>query len=176
MTSSKFGNFDFSLKERLKKRWLYAISLLFIILIPIILIVSKGFSIEKTKMNSKIEINFGIIIVGIVYLIVFAKKIKENVAKMIPGIAKSIINGINTIIPFIILACFVYLIENALSKTTTTIWCIVLSMVIGVVIQCIDYGVNKRYLYEYELYRLARQDLDKEAYKQKLKEASNSEY
>lgn len=169
----KFGIYRFTNEEIFKKRWLYYASFVFILLLPLILILSKGFTIEKT--NTKIGFHFGTIIVGLVYLIVFARKLKKKINELVPGIPRILVNGLNTIVPFIIVACLVHCVENSLSGTLTTIWCIIGCIIIGFVLQVIEFAVNKSYLYEYELFKKSKEKLDLEDYEDLLREKREEE-
>lgn len=161
-----------SKKELFKKRWLYYLGLVFFWIIPIAMVLEKTITIEnKGKSVSVSAIGF---ILGLIYLVAFRKKVKTYLQKKDFGFTQKFLLCLSEIVPFAVVACIVYLVMNALKGFDMTMWLVCASMVIGSLMMAIEHEINKILLYELELWKEAKRDVDKdsmkERYKKKLKE------
>ena len=65
------------------------------------------------------------------------------------------------------------MIQDLINKLPTiniakSIWLIIFSLVIGLILQVIDSAVNKKYLYDLEINKIAKKEVDVETRKQEL--------
>jgi len=71
------------------------------------------------------------------------------------GFLKTLLVGISNIIPFATVGFLAHLISNGLSGFNITIWAICGSMLIGSSLQALDFFLNKDFLYDLELKKIA---------------------
>lgn len=144
----------------LKKRSLYYLGYIFIYLIPIILIMGN----LKTIQAQKQALNTTWVIVGIIYLVFFAKFIKSKILALKPCIFKSFMVGLLSLLPVIIITTLIQLVQDLIKDTphldiAQWLWYIVTSCLIGLFMQLLDSIVNQKYLTELEIIDLARQQI-----------------
>ena len=65
------------------------------------------------------------------------------------------------------------MIQDLINKLPTiniakSIWLIIFSLVIGLILQVIDSAINKKYLYDLEINKIAKKEVDVETRKQEL--------
>jgi peptidoglycan/LPS O-acetylase OafA/YrhL len=143
-------------KEYLKKRWLYFLGFIFIYVIPLIVVIEKLVKIKNDPLNNTdISFSFFGFILGIVYIVFISKKIKTKINDMKIGFLKTLLVGISNIIPFATVGFLAHLISNGLSGFNITIWAICGSMLIGSSLQALDFFLNKDFLYDLELKKIA---------------------
>ena len=143
-------------KEYLKKRWLYFLGFIFIYVIPLIVVIEKLVKIKNDPLNNTdISFSFFGFILGIVYIVFISKKIKVKINDMKIGFLKTLLVGISNIIPFATVGFLAHLISNGLSGFNITIWAICGSMLIGSSLQALDFFLNKDFLYDLELKKIA---------------------
>lgn len=145
-------------KEYLKKRWLYFLGFIFIYVIPLIVVTEKLVKIKNDPLNnSDVSFSFSFFgfILGIVYIVFISKKIKVKINDMKIGFLKTLLVGISNIIPFATVGFLAHLISNGLSGFNITIWAICGSMLIGSSLQALDFFLNKNFLYDLELKKIA---------------------
>lgn len=157
-----------------KKRWLLYVSYFFIFVIPLVVIFEKLITI---KSNSKVvSVSFVGFVVGIVYIVFVAKKIKDTIKDLKPSAIKVFINNLLGIIPFATVGCLVVLVEKALKGSAMAIWFICISMLVGAILQTIEYAKNKKFLYQLHIEDLAREKVDvARREKELLEELENEE-
>jgi MFS family permease len=151
---------EFRFKAVLKKRWLFYVGAVFVYLLPLLMIIEKTVTIEPNKSNSKISINLAGFIIGLVYLIAFSKKAREVIKKLKTGFIQKLLSGFNFMMPILMVTCMVYLAINALQGFDATLWYIVISMAIGVLIQAVEVEINKSYLRRLRIYEIAKEKVD----------------
>lgn len=144
----------------LKKRALYYLGYIFIYLIPIILIMGN----LKTIQAQKQALNTTWVIVGIIYLVFFAKFIKSKILALKPCIFKSFMVGLLSLLPVIIITTLIQLVQDLIKDAPKLdiaqwLWYIVTSCLIGLFMQLLDSIVNQKYLTELEIIDLARQQI-----------------
>lgn len=162
------------MKEFLRKRWLYIVSLVIMYGCTLALIIEKMISIKTV--TSTTAINVTGLIFGLVYLGFVNKKIKKKIADMKPSPFKTFVNGMNGCIPFAVTGCLLYVASNAFDGADITAWCICGCIIIGTVLQVIDAAVNREYLYNREIDELAKKQADIEHRKAQMlaeREAAN---
>ena len=143
-------------KEYLKKRWLYFLGFIFIYIFPLIIVTEKLVKIKNDPLNNTdISFSFFGFILGIVYIVFISKKIKTKINDMKIGFLKTLLVGISNIIPFATVGFLAHLISNGLSGFNITIWAICGSMLIGSSLQALDFFLNKDFLYDLELKKIA---------------------
>ena len=143
-------------KEYLKKRWLYFLGFIFIYIFPLIIVTEKLVKIKNDPLNNTdISFSFFGFILGIVYIVFISKKIKTKINDMKIGFLKTLLVGISNIIPFATVGFLAHLISNGLSGFNITIWAICGSMLIGSSLQALDFFLNRDFLYDLELKKIA---------------------
>lgn len=161
-----------TIKERIaffiKKRWIYGVSLLITYGVPLILICEKLFTVEQETVTRSVSVSFGGMVLGLIYLVFAAKKVKAKIDRLEPGAAKICFNGLHNCIPFATAGFIFYIIEKALVGADITAWCICVSMIAGMAVQLIDWGINHDYLYAREIDSLAKKAADIEYRKNQL--------
>lgn len=160
-------------KYYFKKRILYFIGFIFLYIFPTILIFENLFVLKKIEVESKQILSLSWCIVGIIYLTFLAKHFKKKILDIKPGAFKTFLGGLASLIPVTILASFVQLIQDLINKLPTiniakSIWLIIFSLVIGLILQVIDSAINKKYLYDLEINKIAKKEVDVETRKQEL--------
>ena len=143
-------------KEYLKKRWLYFLGFIFIYIFPLVIVTEKLVKIKNDPLNNTdISFSFFGFILGIVYIVFISKKIKVKINDMKIGFLKTLLVGISNIIPFATVGFLAHLISNGLSGFNITIWAICGSMLIGSSLQALDFFLNRDFLYDLELKKIA---------------------
>ena len=156
------------LKEFIRHRWLYCIAFVFNFIAPLALIGFKAFSIKAASLSPSVSVSFSGMIVGIIYFAFVAKKVKTKIEKMEQGTVKLFFTGIQGIIPFMVAACVFEVIEKALENAAFTAWCVVACLGAGMLLQMLDWEINKEYLYALEIDKLAKKQADIEVRKNQL--------
>lgn len=162
-----------SFKVYFSKRILYFIGYIFLYAFPITLIIENLFVLKKVEIESEQVISLTWCIVGIIYLIFIAKHFKKKILDLHPSPLKTFLGGIASLIPVTILAAFVQLIQDLINKLPTidiakSIWTIIFSITIGLVFQIIDSGINRKYLYDLEINKSAKREVDIETRRKEL--------
>lgn len=162
-----------SFKVYFTKRILYFVGYIFLYIFPATLIIENLFVLKKVEIGSKQVVSLTWCIVGIIYLIFIAKHFKKKILDIKPGAFKTFLGGLASLIPVTILASFVQLIQDLINKLPTiniakSIWLIIFSLVIGLILQVIDSAINKKYLYDLEINKIAKKEVDVETRKQEL--------
>ncbi len=143
-------------KDYIKKRWLYGLGFIFVYIIPLIIIFEKVLTIKTTSADtSKISVSLFGFILGIIYIVFISKKLKVKIQDMKIGAVKTLITGISNIIPFATVGFLAHLISNGLGGFDITIWAICGSMLMGAGLQALDFFLNKDFLYDLELKKIA---------------------
>ncbi len=154
------------MREYLRKRWLYVVSLAITYGCTLALIVEKMISIKT--ITSSVAINLTGLIFGLVYLGFVNKRIKKKIMDMKPSPLKTFIGGMNGCIPFAVVGSLLYVTSNAFDGADVTAWCICGCIIVGTILQTIEAAVNKDYLYNLEIDELAKKQADIEKRKQEL--------
>jgi uncharacterized membrane protein YjfL (UPF0719 family) len=141
-----------------KKRWLLYLSYLFIYVFPLVIIIEKLITIKSN--NKVVSVSFVGFVVGIVYIFFVAKKIKAAIKDMKPSAIKIFIHNLLGIIPFATVGFLVVLVEKALRNSANAIWFICISMLIGAILQTVEYAKNRKFLYKLHIDELAREKVD----------------
>lgn len=162
-----------SFKVYFTKRILYFVGYIFLYIFPATLIIENLFVLKKVEIGSKQVVSLTWCIAGIIYLIFIAKHFKKKILDLHPSPLKTFLGGIASLIPVTILAAFVQLIQDLINKLPTiniakSIWLIIFSLVIGLILQVIDSAINKKYLYDLEINKIAKKEVDVETRKQEL--------
>jgi uncharacterized membrane protein YjfL (UPF0719 family) len=160
---------EFRFKAVLKKRWLFYVGAVFVYLLPFLMIIEKTITIEPNQSNRSISINLGGFIVGLVYLLAFSKKVREALKKLKIGFIQKLLSGINFMMPVLMVTCMVYLAINALQGFDATLWYVVISMAIGVLIQAVEVEINKTFLRRLRIYEMAKEKVDIEKEEQRIR-------
>ena len=161
-------------KEYFKKRILYFSSFILIYFFPAMLIFGKLLQVDYEK-SPLVKWNIGMFVVALVFVLVFLKFINKKIKEMKPNAIKPIITGIRDILPFVAIAGLAYVVETALQGVNVTLYCVIGCMAVGYVMQSIEMVINKKFLYEWELQKLAKEDVDREEYKEKIKKELEEE-
>jgi uncharacterized membrane protein YjfL (UPF0719 family) len=156
-----------------KKRWLLYLSYLFIYVFPLVIIIEKLITIKSN--NKVVSVSFVGFVVGIIYIIFVAKKARNTIKELKPGVIKVLINNLLGIIPFATVGFLVVLVEKALRNSANAIWFICISMLIGAIMQAIEYGINKKFLYRLYIDELAREKVDVARREKELMEEHENE-
>lgn len=148
------------LKEFIQNRWLYCIAFAFTFIVPLAIITEKIVTVEAERLTAGVSISFGGMVIGLIYLAFVAKKIKAKIEAMELGAARIFFKGVNGIIPFVVAAFLFEVIEKALAGAAFTAWIVVGSLAIGTFFQVVDWEVNKEYLYNLEIDKIAKKQAD----------------
>lgn len=157
-----------SKKEYIKKRWLYFIAIAFTFIVPLVILFEGIFTIKKV--DEKITLQLSGLIVGMVYLGVVLKFFYKKIILMKPSIRKIILEKSTLIAPFLIVACLVYLVERVLQGFDYYLAMVCGSMVIGMLLEVIEFAINRKFLYKLRIYEMAKEQVDIEKEKKKLEE------
>ena len=160
-----------SWKDYLKKRWLYIVGFLFIYIAPLIVILEKVIRM-KPATDSQVGVSVSMVgfIIGLTYIVFISKRIKIKINEMKIGAGKTLVTGISNIIPFITVGFLAHLISNGLSGFDFTIWLICGLMVLGTFFQTLDFILNRDYLYDQELIKIAVEKVLAEDKEQEIKD------
>ncbi len=156
--------------KTLKKRWLLIFSSVFIYILPLLLIAEKMITVKHTDKN--ITFSFVGFILGMIYIAFISKKAKVKLNEIKRSSFKIFVLGLLNIVPFATVGFLIFLVKNALAGFDMTVWYVCISMVIGYLIQAVEYQINKNYIYELETDEEAKRSADVEIKKRKrLKDA-----
>lgn len=155
----------------LKKRALFYTGYLFIYIFPIAIVMSKFHLFSIVKHTHTLDLT--VVFLGLFYLIFLAKFLKKKILTLKPGAFKSFLVGLLSLIPMIILACFIQIIQDLINNMPTIdiskyLWLIIESIGLGLVLQIVDSAFNKQYLYDLEIVKLAQKEADIETLKEEL--------
>lgn len=162
-----------SFKVYFTKRILYFVGYIFLYIFPATLIIENLFVLKKVEIESEQILSLTWCIAGIIYLIFIAKHFKKKILDLHPSPLKTFLGGIASLIPVTILAAFVQLIQDLINKLPTiniakSVWTIIFSIAIGLVFQIVDAGINRKYLYDLEINKAAKKEVDIETRKKEL--------
>lgn len=157
-----------SKKEYLKKRWLYFIAVAFTFIIPLVILLEGIFTIKKG--DEKVTLQLSGLIVGMVYLGVVLKFFYKKIILMKPSVRKIILEKSTLIAPFLVVACLVYLVERVLQGFDYYLAMVCGSMAIGMLLEVIEFAINRKFLYRLRIYEMAKEQVDIEKEKKKLEE------
>ena len=147
-----------SKKEYFKKRWLYFVSIAFTFLIPLVIVFEGVINVKKV--DSTVSLQISGLIVGLVYLVAVLKFFRKKIIALKPGVLKILLEKSALITPFIIVACLVALVEKALLGFDYYLWMVCGSMFLGMLIEVIEFIINKKFLYKLRIYELAKEKYD----------------
>lgn len=160
-------------KEYFLKRKLYFIGFIFIYLIPIIMIFENVFEIKEVINDKKIIVSFTWVILGFAYLTFVSKFIGKKINDLKPSPFKSFLIGVVSLIPITVIASLLQVMQELVNKmphldVAKNIWLIIISIVVGLVLQIIDSAINRKYLYDIEIEKEAKRSIDVEKRKKEL--------
>lgn len=156
-----------------KKRLLYYLGGFFIYIVPFFVILEKLITIRSN--STVVSVTFVGFFVGIIYIFFVAKKIKAKTKELKPGPLKVCIGNILNIIPFATVGCLVVLVEKALKRGSLAVWFICISMLVGTIMQTVEYAINRKFLYKLRIEELAKEQADVEIRKKELLEELENE-
>lgn len=155
-------------KELIKKRWLLGLSYLFLYIAPLAIILEKTVIIKRSETN--VSIHFIAFIVLLIYVSFVSKKAKAKLEKLKFGFFKTLLSGLNALIPIITVSLLVHIVIVALDGFHVTMWVITGSMSFGVMIQAVEALINKELIYELKLYELAKEKVDLEEKEEQIRQ------
>jgi hypothetical protein len=98
---------------------------------------------------------------------------------MKPSIGKIFLERSMLIVPLLTLACLVFLVEKIFVNFDFYLWMIVGSMTIGTFIEALEYLINRKFIYKWEIFLKAKEEVDRkraeEEYRKVLEEIENNE-
>lgn len=155
-----------------RKRILFFFGWIFIYAIPILIIISKISIVKEVKNVNYVDLVF--LVIGGVYLVFISKHIRNKITQMKDGAKKSFYGGITSLIPVIVLTIFVQVFQNIINSLPNIdiakyLWVIITSIGIGLAMQVLDSVINKDYLYELEVYKTAKKEIDIEKKKEEIR-------
>lgn len=164
------------LLEHIKVRILYYIGALFIYIFPIIYIGQNINIVTQIETTTKTTVSMTWAIVGVLYLIFVAKFIRGKIHEMQPRPLKSFLNGISSLIPVSVLGAFINVVQEVINKIPEIniaqyIWNTILLIGVGLLLQILDAVFNRKYLYDLEITKNAKKQLDIEKKKIELEKA-----
>lgn len=157
----------------IKKRALYFIGCIFIYIFPVIYIAQNINIVTKIETTTKTQVSMTWAIIGTLYLIFVSKFIKNKLHDMQPKPLKTFLNGIASLIPVSILGAFITVVQEVINKLPNIdiaqyIWNTLLLIVSGLSLQILDSVINRKYLYDLEISKQAKKQLDIEKRKDEL--------
>lgn len=160
-------------KEYIKKRWLYCVGFIFIYAIPIVMIVANIKVVNNMDLTPKNSVSLVWVIFGGIYLIFVAKHLKKKILDLKPSAFRSFIGGIASLIPVTILVALIQVVQDLINSIPTLDvakfgWLIIGSICIGLLVQVLDAFINRKYLYDLEITKLAKQQVEIEKRKEEL--------
>lgn len=155
-------------QEYFKKRTLYFTSFILIYFIPSILILTKLITVDYEK-SPLVKWNIAFFVIALIMMFVILRFLNKKIKELKPSALKPIFTGIRDVLPFVCVATLSYVIETALKGFNVTLYCIIGCMSVGYIMQSIEMIINKKFLYEWELQKMAKEDVDREQYKEKIK-------
>ena len=164
------------LNSYIKKRSLYFIGSIFIYILPIIYISQNINIVTKIKTTPKTTVSMTWAIVGVLYLIFLGKYIRGKIHEMQPRPLKSFFNGISSLIPVSVLGAFINVVQEVINKMPNLdiakyIWNTILLISVGLLLKILDACINRKYLYNLEISKQAKKQLDIEKRKKELEQA-----
>lgn len=157
-------------KETLKTRWLLLLAYFFELVGPFIVVLFVVFQSKETTPHFKL--NAGLFIAGLGYLCFASHFVREKIKKLKEGVAKLVFNKLNNIIPLIVVGLLVYLIENCLEGFDVVFYAIIASIVLGSILEVMEYVLNRKFIYEQKVITIAKEQADLETAKERIKEES----
>ena len=156
-----------TVKEILKTRWLLLLAYFFQLVVPFIVIFCI---ILESKELTHFKLSAGVFICGIAYICFASRIVKEKIRKLKEGTAKVIWSKIDNLVPLIVVALLVYLVETCLKGFDFVFYACIASVVLGSILEVFEYIINKKFIYEQKVLSLAKEQADIEIVKEKLKE------
>lgn len=166
------------LSNHIKKRALYFIGLIFIYILPIVYVLKNLKIITSIKETQTTSVSITWCIVGVLYLLFVARFVRTKIHEMQPKPIKTFLNGISSLIPLTILGAFIHVVQNVVNKIPNIdiaqyIWNVVIFIATGLCLQIIDSVINRKYLYDLEIAKQAKKQIDIEKKKDELIKARN---
>ena len=173
MNNQKFSVLNNKLSNHIRKRALYFIGLIFIYILPIAYVLKHIKVITKVETTSTTSVSITWCIVGILYLLFVAKFFRKKISNMQPKPIKTFFQGISSLIPVTVLGAFIHVIQNVINKIPNIdiaqyIWNVVILIATGLCLQIIDSVINRKYLYDLEISKQAKKQIDIENKKNEL--------
>lgn len=164
-----------SKKEYLKKRWLYFIAIVFIFIVPFIILLEGIFNDSADK---RYPLQLSVVISGVVYFTALLKFFYKKIMLMKPSVSKIFLERSMLIVPLLTLACLVYLVKKIFVNFDFYLWMIVGSMTIGTLLEALEYLINRKFIYKWEIFLKAKEEVDRkraeEEYRKVLEEIENA--
>ena len=163
---NKFAN-------HIKRRALYFIGLIFIYFLPIAYVLKNIKIIKTVETTTNTSVSISWCIVGVLYLLFVAKFFRTKISNMQPKPIKTFLQGISSLIPVTVLGAFIHVIQNLINKIPNIdiaqyIWNVVILIATGLCLQIIDSVINRKYLYDLEIAKQAKKQIDIENKKNEL--------
>lgn len=155
--------------EYFKKRWLFFLGCFFIYLVPLALIIWKTFTLKEA--TERVAISAVGVIVGVVYIAFVYKKLKAKIASLQPSFSKYFLTTLANTVPFATLGLLAIIVKASAENMEYLIWTICASMLFGGLLQGLDFVHNKAYLYDLELNKKAKEQIDLAAKIKELEDA-----
>lgn len=163
-------------KEYFKKRWLYFIAIAFIFIVPFIILLEGVFNNNADK---RYPLQLSVVIIGVVYFTALLKFFYKKIMLMKPSVGKIFLERSMLIVPLLTLACLVYLVEKIFVNFDFYLWMIVGSMTIGTFFEALEYLINRKFIYKWEIFLKAKEEVDRkraeEEYRKVLEEIEHNE-
>ena len=161
------------LSKYIGRRALYFIGLIFIYILPIAYVLKHIKVVTTIEATTNTSVSITWCIVGVLYLLFVAKFFKTKINNMQPRPIKTFLQGISSLIPVTVLGAFIHVIQNVINKIPNIdiaqyIWNVVILIATGLCLQIIDSVINRKYLYDLEISRQAKKQLDIENKKNEL--------
>lgn len=155
-------------KEFCKKRWLLLLAYFFQLVVPFIIIL---FIVLQSKEITHFKLSAGIFICGIGYICFISKFVKEKIRKLKEGVAKVVFTKLDNLIPLIVVAILVYLVQTCLKGFDFVFYSVIASVILGSILEMMEYALNKEYIYRQKLMQTAQEQVDLDKAKEELKKA-----
>lgn len=147
-----------SKKEYIKKRWLYFIAVAFIFIVPFVILLEGIFNNNADK---RYPLQISVVIVGIAYFAALLKFFYKKIILMKPSVGKILLERSMLVVPLLSLACLVYLVEKIFTNFDYYLWMIVGSITIGTLLEALEYLINRKFIYKYEIFLKAKEEVDR---------------
>lgn len=145
-------------KEYFKKRWLYFIAVAFIFIVPFVILLEGIFNNNADK---RYPLQISVVIVGIAYFAALLKFFYKKIILMKPSVGKILLERSMLVVPLLSLACLVYLVEKIFTNFDYYLWMIVGSITIGALLEVLEYLINRKFIYKYEIFLKAKEEVDR---------------
>lgn len=142
-----------------KKRFLLVLSWLFIYLFPIVLIVEKTVKIKDVK--NYVSVSAVGMMVGLAFTVFAVKRIRKALEKLKKSAITILISWLTAIVPIATVGALIYLVEMALKGGYNIAFYICASILVGALMQAVDFAINKKLIYRLELQDEAKREVDK---------------